>query len=260
MTRSAGRPTSVRNRRWNCRYRSEATLGQVLGEHQGQVQKLEAISLQSVVLLNRPEGFAFQPLPREAQLSPAFSVNLADFDGDGLEDIFLSQNFFANQPEVPRFDAGRGLLLKGDGTGSFRAVPGQESGIFIYGEQRGAAIADFDGDGRIDLAVGQNSGPTKLFRNRGGRPGLRVHLRGPSGNPSGIGAQLRLHFGERLGAIREIHAGSGYLSQDSTVTVLSTPSSPSALWVRWPGGKVTTTELHGDFKTITVDYNGKVVP
>ena len=64
----------------------------------------------------------------------AFSVNVADFDGDGNEDVFLSQNFFANQPETPRLDAGGGLLLLGDGAGNLRAVPGQESGQARFAE------------------------------------------------------------------------------------------------------------------------------
>jgi hypothetical protein len=63
-------------------------------------------------------------------------------------------------------DAGRGLLLQGDGRGGFRAVPGQESGLLIYGEQRACAVGDFNHDGAIDLVVTQNSGPTKLYLNR----------------------------------------------------------------------------------------------
>ena len=138
-------------------------------------------------------------------------------DGDGNEDVFLGQNFFATQPETPRLDAGRGLWLKGDGRGNLTPVPGQESGVKVYGEQRGAALADYDGDGRVDLVVTQNGADTKLFHNVSARPGLRVKLKGPPGNPQGIGAQIRLVFGRRSGTVREIHAGSGYWSQDSAV-------------------------------------------
>jgi len=213
-----------------------------------------------MVFWNRGDRFEPEPLPAEAQYAPAFSVNVADFDGDGCEDIFLSQNFFANQPEVPRYDAGRGLLLRGDGAGKFVPVPGQESGIKVYGEQRGAAVADFDNDGRVDLVVTQNGAATRLFHNVTAKPGLRVRLAGPPGNPSGIGAQLRVLFGERGGPVREIHAGSGYWSQDSAVSVLAIPETPSRLWVRWPGGKVTTTELPLDAREISVDDHGALLP
>jgi len=42
------------------------------------------------------------PLPAEAQLAPAFAVCVGDMDGDGKEDVFLSQNFFAVAPETSR--------------------------------------------------------------------------------------------------------------------------------------------------------------
>ncbi|HZR18821.1 MAG TPA: FG-GAP-like repeat-containing protein [Verrucomicrobiae bacterium] len=239
---------------------SEATLDDILGDHQAVARRLEAGFLESALFLNRGDTFELEPLPMEAQFAPAFSLSVADFDGDGFEDIFLSQNFFDTQPEVPRYDAGRGLLLKGLGHGKFAAVPGQESGILVYGEQRGAAVADFDQDGRVDLAVTQNAGPTRLFHNRKAKPGLRVRLAGPKGNPSGIGAQVRLVFGSKPGATREIHAGSGYLSQDSAINILSMPQVPSSIWVRWPGGKVTESQLQliRNPDRVCVDYQGRV--
>ncbi|OLD48245.1 MAG: hypothetical protein AUI63_03335 [Gemmatimonadetes bacterium 13_1_40CM_2_60_3] len=239
---------------------SVANMDEILGSHQAAAHEVRASTLASMVFLNRTNHFDGQLLPAEAQFAPAFSVNVGDFDGYGYEDIFLSQNFFANQPEIPRYDAGRGLLLRGDGTGQFAAVPGQESGIKVYGEQRGAAAADFDQDGRLDLVVTQNGAPTKLFRNVKAKPGLRVRLAGPPGNPDGIGAQMRLFFGERAGPVREIHGGSGYWSQDSTVMLLSVPETPSRIWVRWPGGKVTTTPIPDQVKEISVDRDGKLIP
>src|SRR5262249_13850337 len=149
---------------------------QVLGPAKSVAHELRANTLASTLFLNRGNRFEPQPLPFEAQLAPAFAAVVADFDGDGLEDVFLSQNFFPNQPEVPRYDAGRGLLLLGDGTGRLRAVPGQESGIKVYGEQRGAAAADFDHDGRMDLVVTQNGAVTKLYHNVGAKPNLRLRL------------------------------------------------------------------------------------
>jgi len=164
-------------------------------------------------------------------------------NGDGNEDLFLSQNFFATAPDTTRDDAGRGLWLRGDGKGGLKPVPGQESGVKVYGEQRGCALGDYDHDGRVDLAVTQNGNATKLYHNVGAKPGLRVRLVGPPGNPTGVGATIRLKFGERLAPAREIHAGSGYWSQDSPVQVMAMPEPPTQIWVRWPGGKVTTNEL-----------------
>jgi hypothetical protein len=179
-------------------------------------------------------------------------------DGDGSEDVFLGQNFFATQPETPRLDAGRGLWLKGDGRGNLTPVPGQESGVKVYGEQRGAALGDYDGDGRVDLVVTQNGADTKLFHNVSARPGLRVKLKGPPGNPQGIGAQIRLVFGQRSGTVREIHAGSGYWSQDSVVQVMGRDDIPARVDVLWPGGKTTSASVPQSAREIEVDASGNL--
>jgi len=172
----------------------------------------------------------------------------------------LAQNFFAVQPETPRYDGGRGLLLKGDGKGAFEAVPGQESGLQIYGEQRGAAVADFDHDGRLDVTIAQNGAATKLYRNSNAKPGLRVKLHGPPENPDSIGASVRLPFAQRSGPVREIHAGSGYWSQDSAVQVMGTPEPPSNIEVRWPGGRQTVTPVAAEAREIRINHKGMAEP
>jgi hypothetical protein len=207
--------------------------------------------------LNRGDRFEPTALPTEAQMAPAFGVCVIDFDGDGHEDVFLSQNFFALRPETSRGDAGRGLLLRGDGRGGFTAVPGQDSGLLIYGEQRGAAACDFDGDGRTDLAVGQFGAETKLYRNQSARPGLRVRLRGSPGNPLAVGAQLRVKTGGRLGSVREIHAGSGYWSQDSAVQVMSAPRV-AELEIAWPGGRHLKVPIPSGPREIEIQLDGQV--
>ena len=260
---------------------SEATLAGVLGPLQSRARKAEAVILASMVFLNRGDRFEAKPLPREAQWAPSFGISVADFDGDGLEDVFLAQNFFALAPETPRLDAGRGLLLlnrngapvsdparrdvdepAGSETGApgwrLTPVPAQQSGIEVYGEQRGVAVSDYDADGRTDLVVPQNGAATQLFRNVGGRVGLRVRLTGPPGNPAGVGAQVRLMYGERFGPPREIHGASGYWSQDDAVQVLGGSERPTHLWIRWPGGKTTTAEIPASASEVTIGTAGIV--
>ena len=235
---------------------AETGIEEVLRHAPDNARHLEATWLETTLFLNRGDHFEVKKLPMEAQLAPAFAACVADYDGDGAEDIFLSQNFFGVDASTSRYDAGRGLWLQGDGHGGFRAVPGQESGIRVYGEQRGAAVCDFDGDGRVDLVVAQNGAETKLFHNSQAKPGLLVRLEGPPGNSRGIGAVLRLKFGDRFGPTREIHGGAGYWSQDSVIQVMATPNPPTALWVRWPGGKTNTFEIRNGVRKVSAGWNG----
>ena len=225
---------------------ADAALERVLGPAAASAQRLGATTLDHLVFFNRGGRFEPVSLPREAQLAPAFHAGIADYDGDGAEDLVLTQNFFATEINLPRYDAGRGLLLLGDGRGGLTPLSGQRSGIIAWGEQRGAAHADVDGDGRLDLVLAQNSAPTRFLYNRGARPGLRVRLIGPASNPDAIGAQLRVVYRDGSeGPVREIQAGSGYWSQNGAVQVMGLRAEPASVKVRWPGGKESTSTSPG---------------
>lgn len=234
---------------------ADAPLETSLRPYLARMERRSITTLDNMVLMNRGDHFEALPLPREAQMAPAFAALVADFDGDGAEDLFLGQNFSETTIGWPRADAGRGLLMRNDGTGVLSAMSGARSGIVMYGDQRGAAYADYDGDGRLDLAVAQNAAATRLFHNRGARPGLRVRVRGPASNPDGIGVQLRLVYGNTMGPVREIQAGAGYWSQNGAVQVFGKSAEPSALWVRWPGGAVMRVPVPAGAREIVVSPN-----
>jgi hypothetical protein len=236
-----------------------ASVADILGDRLRKAGELKAATLASMIFLNRGGRFEAAPLPAQAQWTPAMGLAVGDADGDGNEDIFISQNFFAVRPEDDRLDAGRGLWLRGDGTGKFKPVPGQESGVKVHGEQRGAALSDYDGDGRVDLVVTQNGAETKLYRNAAARPGLRVKLESVGGTDA-VGAQLRLVFEARKGPMRELRAGAGYWSQDSMSPVLSLPEPATHLEVRWPGGKAATIPVPPGAKEVVVTGDGKLTP
>jgi hypothetical protein len=235
-----------------------ASMSDLLQERMKITRTLDANWLETTLFLNRGDHFEVKELPSEAQFSPAFGVSAADMNGDGNEDIFLSQNFFAVDGDTSRYDAGRGLILAGDGLGNFRAVSGKESGIKVYGEQRGCAVCDYDADGKVDLVVTQNGAETKLYHNEGAQPGLRVRLVGPAGNPAGVGASVRLQFGAKTGPAKEVHEGSGYWSEDSATQVFGIPEMPTRILVRWPGGKTTTSEAPPGSLELSIDMLGQL--
>jgi hypothetical protein len=249
----------IRSRITTFKQYGKSSLSEIVGPNLKKADSLWANTLSHMIFLNHGNTFVAIELPAEAQFAPAFYAGAADFDGDGHEDIFLSQNFFAVQPEMPRMDAGRGLWLKGDGTGQLFPVPGQESGIRVYGEQRGAALSDYDKDGRIDLVVSQNGAETKLYQNIAGQPGLRVRLAGAKGNASAVGATVQLIFPNSRSPVKEIHAGSGYWSQDSQVLIFGLPETPTSIRIKWPGGKITESEIPPTLKEIVVDMEGLII-
>ena len=234
---------------------AQATLKTILGPQFENTRFVAARHLESMVFLNRGGRFEAQALPVAAQVSPMFSVNVADVDGDGVEDVFCAQNFFGTATDMSRDDNGRGLWLRGLGGGRFTALESDVTGIEVLGEQRGAALADFNHDGRVDVAASQNGTTTRLYANRGGRTGLRVILAGPPGNPEGIGAQVRVQYsGNGLGPVRSVSAGTGYWSQDGATQVLGLTGAPVALWVRWPGGREQTVPLAADQREVRVEF------
>jgi len=214
---------------------------------------LEATTLASMVFFNREDRFEARALPWQAQVSAGFGVSVGDVDGDGHEDLFVSQNLFAVPLGTPRLDAGRGLWLRGDGQGGFVPMSGQQTGITVYGEQRSAALSDYDGDGRLDVVVSQNGAATKVYRNTRAVPGLRIRLAGPDA----VGAMVRLRYEDgSWGPARLVTAGSGYWSQSSAVQVMGRGSKEvAAVWVRWSGGKETEVPVPAGAAEITISMD-----
>jgi enediyne biosynthesis protein E4 len=81
-------------------------------------------------------SFTLAPLPQEAQLAPVYGILASDIDHDGRTDLLLAGNFDGFEPEIGAMRASRGLLLRGDGRGSFTAVGAAQSGFLVPGQAR----------------------------------------------------------------------------------------------------------------------------
>src|SRR3989442_4694847 len=90
---------------------ANASMQAIFGPSLAHVQQLEAATLDHVVFFNRGGRFEAVPLPAEAQFAPALYAGVADFRGDGHEDLFLSQNFYSTGIRTPSYGARRRLLL-----------------------------------------------------------------------------------------------------------------------------------------------------
>jgi hypothetical protein len=173
-----------------------------------------------------------------------WSLGMVDFDNDGWKDLFLAVSHF------PRLDAFIGRKpaqpnrilrnLAGKRFEDVSAAAGpdfQEAGLY-----HGAAFADFDNDGRIDVAVTSLDGPAKLYRNTTERAGhwLAIKLRGKRSNRDGLGATVRVKLSD--GSMLYGHATTsvGYASSSEPLVRfgLGAHAEASEITIRWPSGTV----------------------
>ena len=220
-------------------------------------QRFQVNTLETGVLINDGGAkFRFRPLPRMAQIAPAFGSAIFDANADGNLDIYLVQNFFGPQIETRPMDGGLSVLLVGDGKGGFSPVAARDSGLVVAQDAKSLAMTDLAGDGRPDLVIGVNDGPVLVFDNLGSATPISVRLAGPRGNRSGIGARVTLEFGNGAQRVGEITAGGGYLSQSTPTLYFSPPRGTRAekISVRWPDGKTTSSAIGQQSREVLVKY------
>jgi len=90
----------------------------------------------SLVRANADGSYTLVPLPLEAQIAPVYGILARDLDGDGNLDLLLAGNFDGFRPDVGPLNAGRGLVLRGDGQGGFTPTPSAASGFVVHGQAR----------------------------------------------------------------------------------------------------------------------------
>jgi hypothetical protein len=180
---------------------------------------------------------------RASLLSLSFGVFFFDYDLDGHPDVFAANGHIEDQigrvqPRVSYREAP--LLFRNLGNHKFDNVSAQMGADFVRPMvARGAAYADFDQDGDLDILVSTNNGPAYLFRNDGGNRNhwLSVRLSGTRSNRDGIGAVVRIHSasGEQWNMVR---SGSSYCSQSELALTfgLGADTAVSSVDVEWPSG------------------------
>jgi tetratricopeptide (TPR) repeat protein len=172
-----------------------------------------------------------------------FGLFFFDADLDGFEDLFMVNGHVVDETRlrhVPRAQPPQ--LFRNLGTGRFaEIVPPAGSGLDQILVGRGAAYADYDGDGDLDILVSQNQGPVLLLRNDTPRQAhyLRVHLQGTQSNRDGIDAEVRVHTGDQV-LKQRVRTGRSYYSQNELLLTfgLGQATHVSRLEIVWPSGTV----------------------
>ncbi len=190
---------------------------------------------------NGKAQFTFKTLPRIAQISPGYGVQICEINGDFHKDILIVQNFYPNQHETGRMDAGLGQLLIGKGDMEFEPVWPKGSGITLAGDHIALAILDVNKDQQPDFMTTENNGHPKVLLNQSATRHNRfiLELIGAKGNPTAIGARVQIKTNASSPIQEfEIRAGGSYLSQSSPklFCVAKNKAPIHSIQIRWPDG------------------------
>jgi hypothetical protein len=196
------------------------------------------LALKMGIEATRP-AFGGDPLP-----STAWHPEFQDVNNDGWIDLFVSKGNVNQVPDFASRDPGDLFLGQPDG----RFVDAAEAaGIVTFDRGRGAAFADFNNDGLLDLVEVFIDASTRVWRNVGAGPAeaprpmgswLAVRLRQPGTNRDAVGAVIETRVGETI-ARREVTIGGGHISGTLGWWHVGLGSATQAeVRATWPDGEI----------------------
>jgi hypothetical protein len=166
-----------------------------------------------------------------------FGTAMADFNADGRQEFIIANGHVENYPGNPLLKMKAQLFtFTGKRFRDCSAAAGAYFDEKLVG--RGVALADYDGDGDLDVAIAHQNTPAALLENRSeGGHWLTFEFIGRRSNRRGIGCRVRVVSGDREW-IRELCGGTSYASthQPLLAVGLGNRAGPCTVEIRWPGG------------------------
>jgi enediyne biosynthesis protein E4 len=204
---------------------------------------------------------------RATLVTLGFGCFFFDYDNDGWADIFVADGHIEDQIERVQKRvtyAEPSHLFRNLSGGKFQEVTAQMGESFATPRvARGAAYADIDNDGFLDVLVTTNAGPAVLFHNEGGtNHSLRLKLVGTKSNRDGIGAMVVVASrSQQDRQMKMLRSGSSYLSQSELLLTfgLGPQTKADTVEIQWPSGQVDKLSNVNAGQTITVEEGKGVV-
>ena len=195
---------------------------------------------------------------RASLITLGFGCFFFDYDNDGWLDILVADGHIENEIEKVQKRVSYAEpphLFRNLGGGKFEEATQKVGPEFATPRvARGAAYADIDNDGALDVLMTTNAGRPWLFRNEGGtNKSLRVKLVGTKSNRDGIGTIVKVAAGKDQQS-HMLRSGSSYLSQSELVLTfgLGSQKKADAVEVYWPSGAVDKLANVDAGQTVTV--------
>lgn len=163
----------------------------------------------SSYLENKGGGqFDLRALPLEYQIAPIEGIVVEDIDGDGHEDVLLTGNSYVTEVASGRYDALKGMVLMGNGDGTFNKLSLEKGGFVNDYDGSGLGLLR-NAQGRPYVVSANNDGPVRVFGMNNTNETYPIY----KADVNSESAEILFKNGRKLK--KELNHGSGYLSQQT---------------------------------------------